>query len=803
MTATAHRPGRAPGGAPGGASGGVPRRAPAGPSSDLRSRSAARRTLLALLASALGMFPLKALFSDSAWLLDVWATMAIVILPAALIRLRRPAGALDVWPGIILLVPWLTARFLSEHARWGFVPTGRTWDDITALMDALHKTSRDEVAPIQTTVAVRLVLCALLGLLAALIDLIAVVGRRGALAGVPLLVVYTIAGAVPRGSVAWPWFALAAVAYLLLLALDASDDLESWGRRVRAPNAARSRGALAVSTQRIAVGAIAVAVVLPFVLPTQSRNLIADAFHNGKGNGLGGFGPNGSSSGITPFAALKGQLDRPNPVPIADVKLIDAPASARPFNLRLNVLTQYSDRGWDVESHGSTEPLNVGGFDTEPETPAVSSTQLEAKIAIRGLTGNAPVFTVPTSVDGLSGDTRWSARDQLLLDAKVGRGTTYTVRFNEVKPTLTQLRDAPDVTDIDPRYLQGTDAVTPKVRSIIAGIIKGKTSPYAKARAISDYFANPDNGFTYDLKVPEGDSSSQLQNFLEVKRGYCQQYAAAMGIMLRVAGVPSRVVLGYEHEVPDATGSFTVTTNDAHAWVEAYFQNVGWVPFDPTPIGGLSGDSTSDLGWAPHDYPSDAPSASSSAPSSAVINPNKPQETDSATPTANGDTGSSFPIPLAGLGAVLAVLVLVALVLIPAAVRWRRRARRYAAIRHSADADALWAELSDTAVDLGYVWSPARSPRQVATWLGADAADSAGPLREIALAVEQRRYSPAPSDQGAASSAAGEALAGDLRSVTEALRGHHDGRTRFRAVFWPASLGWHLGAPGRRARRAR
>ena len=59
-----------------------------------------------------------------------------------------------------------------------------------------------------------------------------------------------------------------------------------------------------------------------------------------------------------------------------------------------------------------------------------------------------------------------------------------------------------------------------------------------------------------------------------------------MGIMLRVAGVPSRVVLGYTHEVPDESGTFTITTNNAHSWVEAYFDGIGWVPFDPTPLDG-------------------------------------------------------------------------------------------------------------------------------------------------------------------------------------------------------------------------
>ena len=55
-----------------------------------------------------------------------------------------------------------------------------------------------------------------------------------------------------------------------------------------------------------------------------------------------------------------------------------------------------------------------------------------------------------------------------------------------------------------------------------------------------------------------------------------------MGIMLRVAGVPSRVVLGYTHD-PARNGSFLVNSTDAHAWVEAFLPGAGWIPFDPTP----------------------------------------------------------------------------------------------------------------------------------------------------------------------------------------------------------------------------
>ena len=145
-------------------------------------------------------------------------------------------------------------------------------------------------------------------------------------------------------------------------------------------------------------------------------------------------------------------------------------------------------------------------------------------------------------------------------------------------------------------------AVRPYVHALTARIIKNARSPYERARAISDFFADPKNNFSYSLQSAVGDSGDELTDFLRPggRVGYCQQFAASMAVMLRLAGVPSRVVLGYAHAVPDPTGEFQVTTFDAHAWVEAYFGGIGWVPFDPTPLAGISGGAANDLAWAPH-----------------------------------------------------------------------------------------------------------------------------------------------------------------------------------------------------------
>jgi hypothetical protein len=261
-----------------------------------------------------------------------------------------------------------------------------------------------------------------------------------------------------------------------------------------------------------------------------------------------------------------------------------------------------------------------------------------------------------------------------------------------------------------------------------------------------------------------------------------------MAVMLRDAGVPARVVLGYMHPVPDASGNFTVTTVDAHAWVEAYFQGVGWVPFDPTPIEGLDGGNQSDIGYAPHDYPTTGSAASSvgrgrQAPT--APEPTIPTSSSAPVAAASSDSGIGGDAALWwGLGG----FVLALLALTPAGLRLVRRRRRILAAR-SGDPDPLWAELSDTAVDLGYVWSSARSPRQVAGWLARDTREPQA-LETLALAVENRRYGPAGPAQDPAE------LERDFQKVVGRLRDGRRLRVRLRATLWPASLrlgGRHLG----------
>ncbi len=108
----------------------------------------------------------------------------------------------------------------------------------------------------------------------------------------------------------------------------------------------------------------------------------------------------------------------------------------------------------------------------------------------------------------------------------------------------------------------------------------GASTPYAFALAVERFLGH---GYTYDQNPPA--SAHPLENFLfTAKRGYCQQFAGAMALLLRMGGVPARVAVGFTQGRQDpATGSWLVSDLDAHAWVEVWFPHFGWVEFDPTP----------------------------------------------------------------------------------------------------------------------------------------------------------------------------------------------------------------------------
>jgi transglutaminase-like putative cysteine protease len=105
------------------------------------------------------------------------------------------------------------------------------------------------------------------------------------------------------------------------------------------------------------------------------------------------------------------------------------------------------------------------------------------------------------------------------------------------------------------------------------------------AGAVVDSFLDKlrTEAYFYTLRPPEMPDDGIDSLLFEEKRGFCAHYAGAMTFVLRAAGIPARVVVGYQGGSPGADDDYLIIRQyDAHAWVEAWLPGAGWVRFDPT-----------------------------------------------------------------------------------------------------------------------------------------------------------------------------------------------------------------------------
>ncbi len=120
-----------------------------------------------------------------------------------------------------------------------------------------------------------------------------------------------------------------------------------------------------------------------------------------------------------------------------------------------------------------------------------------------------------------------------------------------------------------------------RVKALANEITGMYSNNYDKAKALEEYLRT---NYKYNRKpgaLPQ--NAEFIDHFLfEGKEGYCTYFATAMSILLREVGIPSRYVEGFISRY-DGRDSRAIKGSDAHAWVEVYFDDHGWVTFEPTP----------------------------------------------------------------------------------------------------------------------------------------------------------------------------------------------------------------------------
>ncbi|HLY27486.1 MAG TPA: transglutaminase domain-containing protein [Aggregatilineales bacterium] len=165
-------------------------------------------------------------------------------------------------------------------------------------------------------------------------------------------------------------------------------------------------------------------------------------------------------------------------------------------------------------------------------------------------------------------------------------GDTYQVTSSISIASAPALRALPATY---PEWVKALDLQLPatisqRTRALALQIVQqtNAQTAYDKAKAIEQWLRAH---ITYNETIENPPANRDLVDWVlfDYKQGYCTYYASAMIVMLRTLGIPARMGAGFAQGVYDgAAQTYVVRERDAHTWVEVYFQQAGWVEFEPT-----------------------------------------------------------------------------------------------------------------------------------------------------------------------------------------------------------------------------
>ncbi len=780
-----------------------------------------RRHPMAMVAAAsvlLAAVPLTSLFTTLSWLLFAATGVVVVIGSAMLTRTARGPLWAQVLVMLAALLVFLTIAYPSGHELFRLIPTGATFEHFNDLLVLAGQQIRTQSVPVPDLDGLLFLATMGICLVAIVVDLVAVGLRRPALAGLPMLAIYSVPVAVLPDGVPVITFVFAAIGYLWLLVTDSVDRVRRFGRRFTGEGRdvdLWEPSPLAAAGRRLGLVGLVVAIILPIAIPGLSSGLMdairGSQVNDGTGNGTG------TSGQVDLNAYLTNQLlVRDTIVPMVKVTTNDPD----PYYLRFAVSDAINENGFVARPNTGTALSDIPPVGT-PDVQGLSTTAYKANVQVLNTFTMpfAPMYTQLTAVRGL--DNNWFYDNNAnVVFARLGTSSEkqYSLEYVHVRYTTDALQSAPPL-----NAQQRSQVIVPEVAQItqlVNQLTEGRASEYERIRAIYDYFTQPSNNFTYSLQAPARKSGNAIADFLDAKKGFCVQYAASMAWLARVAGYPSRVAFGFARGTgPNTAGVYTLTNTNLHAWTEVYFPDFGWVPFDTTPSIGVVGSVQSV--WAPDPLKPVGPSASatsSATPGPDDTDPGNIPHGDPGDPNAGGGSTQSTSVnPWLLAGAAL-IGVLLVLVVTPAmrrrALSRRRRARSGSMIEMDVgggarpaggavgalvtdpaavaaarrDAHAAWAELHDTMIDFRVDVDDAETPRTTAERIGAMLGEPTQrtDARLLARAEERARYAQLP--------LRADGLNEAVRSVRGAFALRATRWERFSAVVLPRSvlLRWRL-----------
>jgi hypothetical protein len=362
---------------------------------------------------------------------------------------------------------------------------------------------------------------------------------------------------------------------LAVIYADGLRRVERWGPTWAWPTARRwTSYTTARGVRRVGATALATALVAPLVLPGFGTKAVIDLSSHGS-----------EHVQIDPLVSIGAALGDQRSVPILS---LSAPVDSY---LRLTALDTYDGSTWLPGVNPGPNP--VGAFTRLGSVPAQAdpgpkvpeTVTFTNDFSLPWLPAPAPAEYI-TVASPQSLDVHYDSNTQTLVAPQnIQSGTTYTVTTQTMNPTPDQLRSVAFPKVPDPQDVALPPNLDPRILQTAKDWTRGQTSVYGKVIAIWHHFQDP-SVFSYDTSVPRRDDQSAIVDFLRYShRGFCQQFAGSMAVLLRELRIPARVAVGFDGQGAPGPkpNTYELTTQQLHAWVEVDFPGIGWVPFDPTP----------------------------------------------------------------------------------------------------------------------------------------------------------------------------------------------------------------------------
>lgn len=278
---------------------------------------------------------------------------------------------------------------------------------------------------------------------------------------------------------------------------------------------------------------------------------------------------------------------------IADDTVVFTAETEKRHYWRVESKDTYTGKGWKLSGQTDKETFNVENTVLNWYEPKTEVEEFETEIQMDlkyshivyplGLTSVETAPDIYFSVNPLSEKiSTLRGDDEVKLDS-------YTLNYQYPKYYINHLKEVVQPGGLEQdnnfkeRYTQLPDDLPERVKELAVEITSSQTNRYDKVKAVEGYFQA--NGFAYDTQnvaIPTADEDYVDQFLFDTKIGYCDNFSTSMVVLLRAVDIPARWVKGYTEGQRVELNSYEITNNNAHSWVEVYFPEFGWVPFEPT-----------------------------------------------------------------------------------------------------------------------------------------------------------------------------------------------------------------------------